>query len=69
VNPVSTATSANWVSAGLAADSLGVAGQWAAFIAPEAQQGPGGTDYTEDGDSSDRAMQCFDSVLGRSSRS
>jgi cysteine-rich repeat protein len=64
VNDVATATSQSWVSAGLAADSLGVAGQFAAFIAPEAQQGPGGTDYTEDLDSADRAMQCFDSVAG-----
>jgi len=61
-NPVATATAPSWTSAGLAADSLGVAGTRAAFLSPEAAQGPGGTDATDDADTSDRTMQCFDAA-------
>lgn len=60
--PIATATAQAWTSAGLAADSLGVAGSRAAFLSPEAGQGPGGTDATHDGDTTDRTIQCFDAA-------
>jgi len=64
VNPVATATAGSWTIVPLAADSLGVAGARAAFLSPEAAQGPGGTDRTEDGDEVDRTIQCYDATVG-----
>jgi len=62
VNPVATATAGSWTTVPLAADSLGVAGARAAFLSPEAAQGQTGTDATEDGDTIDRTMQCYDAA-------
>ena len=64
VNPVATATASSWTMVPLAADSLGVAGSRVAFLSPEAANGPSGTDATEDGDTADRTMQCYDAGQG-----
>lgn len=63
--PRADAAPAAWVNAGVAAESLSLAGSLVAFTSSEATRGRRGTDLNGDGDTTDFILGLYDAALGR----